>query len=111
MNNKLVIVIAIAIIISGPMIWLLLADEDQTGNSVNDNTIEDNGLPQSLDEYYTEPEYPGMPSEYLFEMYKLGESMMGIPVNLGQGDYPNANTCFDEFSDCYNAYIPGDLPV
>ncbi len=101
MNNKLVIVIAIAIIISGSIIWLLLADEDQTGNSVNDNTIEDNGLPQSLDEYYTEPEYPGMPFEYLFEMYKLGESMMGIPVNLGQGDYMNANTCFAEFSEYY----------
>ena len=103
MNNKLVIVIviAIAIIISGPIIWLFLADEDKTGNSVNDNKIEDKSLPQSLDEYYTEPEYPGMPFEYLFEMYKLGESMIGIPVNLGQGDYMNANTCFAEFSEYY----------
>lgn len=101
MNNKLVIVIAIAIIISGPIIWLVLADEDETENSVNNNKIEDKGLPQSLDQYYTEPMYPGIPFEYLFEMYKLGESMMGIPVNLGQGDVDNALESFNEFSGCY----------
>ena len=101
MNNKLVIVIAIAIIIGGSTLWLVLADEDKPGNTAYNNNMEDEGLPQSLDKYYTEPEYPGMPYEYLFEMYKLGESMMGIPVNLGQGDYPNANTCFAEFSECY----------
>ena len=101
MNSKLVILISIAIMISGSTIWLVLADEDKTGTSANNNKIKDKGLPQSLDQYYSEPEYPGMPFEYLLEMYKLGESMMGIPVNLGQGDPDNATKSFEEFSECY----------
>jgi len=32
MNSKLIIVIAIAIIIVGSTIWLVLADEDKSGN-------------------------------------------------------------------------------
>ena len=97
MNNKLVIAIAVAIIIGGSTIWLVLADEDKPGNSANNNNMKDKGLPQSLDDHYDEPP----PFKYLLEMYKLGESMMGIPVNLGQGDYMNANTCFAEFSEYY----------
>ena len=101
MNSKLVIIIAIAIIFGGSTVWLVLADEDKPGNSANNNKMKDKGLPQSLDKYYTEPAYPGMPFEYLLEMYELGESMMGIPVNLGQGDYMNASKSFEEFSYNY----------
>ncbi|TFH44023.1 MAG: hypothetical protein E4G94_04045 [ANME-2 cluster archaeon] len=101
MNNKLVIAIAIVIIIGGSTVWLVLADEDKPGNSANNNNMKDKGLPQSLDKYYIEPQFPGMPFEYLAEMYKLGESMMGIPVNLGQGDFVNAGNSFNEFSECY----------
>lgn len=103
MNNKLVIAIAIAIIIGGSTLWLVLADEDKDkpGNSANNNNMKNKGLPDSLDEYYTEPEYLGMPFEYLSEMYILGESMMGIPVNLGQGDFVNAGNSFNNFSECY----------
>ena len=101
MNNKLVIAIAIAIIIGGSTIWLVLADEDKDkpGNSAYNNNMKDKGLPQSLDQYYNET--TGRPFEYLSEMYKLGESMMGIPVNLGQEDYINAGNSFNEFSECY----------
>ena len=108
MNNKLVIAIAIAIIIGGSTIWLVLADEDKPGNSVNNNKIEDEGLPQSLDQYYNET--TGMPFEYLLEMYRLGELMMGIPVNLEQGDFPNAIASFNNFSECYaysSEMVPG----
>ena len=100
MNNKLVILIAIAIIIGGSTIWLVLADEDKTGTSANNNKMKDKGLPQSLDLYYIET--PGVPFEYLREMYELGESMMGIPVNLAQGDFQNAGNSFNEFSECYD---------
>jgi cytochrome c553 len=102
MNNKLVIVIAFAIIIGGSTLWLVLADEDKPGNSANNNKMKDKGLPQSLDQYYTEPVYPGMPFKYLIEMYKLGESMMGIPVNLEQGDFTNAGKSFEEFTVYYD---------
>ncbi|HIH86365.1 MAG TPA: cytochrome c [Methanosarcinales archaeon] len=103
MNSKsvIIIIIAIAIIFGGSTIWQVLADEDKPGNTANNNNIKDKGLPQSLDQYYTETAYPGMPFEYLLEMYKLGESMMGIPVNLGQGDLQNAGNSFEEFSECY----------
>jgi len=102
MNNKLVIVIAIAIIIGGSTVWLVLADEDKDkpGNSANNNNVKDKGLPESLDQYYNET--TGRPFEYLLDMYELGESMMGIPVNLGQEDFPNAITSFEEFHDNYN---------
>jgi len=100
MNTKLIIIIAIAIIFGGSTIWLVLTDEDKPGTSANNNNLKDKGLPQSLDNYYNET--TGRPFEYLLEMYKLGESMMGIPVNLGQGDYMNASTSFDEFSECYD---------
>ena len=101
MNSKLVIIIAIAIIFGGSTIWLVWADEDKPGNSANNNNMKDKGLPPSLDQYYTEPVYPGMPFEYLREMYKLGELMMGIPVNLAQGDFTNTGNSFTEFSECY----------
>ena len=99
MNSKLVIIIAIAIIFGGSTIWLVLVDEDKPGNSANNNNMKDQGLPQSLDHYYNET--TGRPFEYLLEMYELGESMMGIPVNLGQGDYINASESFEEFSESY----------
>lgn len=100
MNSKLVIIIAIAVIFGGSTIWLVLADEDKPGNFANNNNMKDQGLPPSLDQYYNET--TGRPFEYLLEMYELGESMMGIPVNLGQGDYMNASISFEEFSECYN---------
>lgn len=99
MNNKLVIVIAIAIIIGGSTVWLVLADEDKAGNSANNNNMEVKGLPPSLDKYYNETS--GRPFVYLLEMYKLGELMMGIPVNLVQGDFLNAGNSFNNFSECY----------
>lgn len=101
MKSKLVILISIAIMISGSTIWLVLADEDKSGTSANDNKMKGKSLPQSLDQYYTEPEFPGMPFEYLLEMYKLGESMIGIRVNLVQGDYINAGKSFEDFSQNY----------
>ena len=101
MNSKLVIIIAIAVIFGGATVWLVLADEDKPGNTDNNNKIKEKGLPQSLDQYYSEPAYPGMPFKYLREMYELGELMMGIPVNLAQGDFTNASNSFTEFSECY----------
>ena len=99
MNNKLVIAIAIAIIIGGSTVWLVLADEDKPGNLANNNKIEYEDLPEDLDQYYNET--TGMPFKYLLEMYKLGESMMGIPVNLEQEDFLNAGNSFNEFSKYY----------
>ena len=93
MKFRLIIAIAITIIIGGIAVCVVSTDDDKT--SVDANKMKGNNLPHSLDQYYNEDK------EYLIEMYKLGESMMGIPVNLGQGDFPNAIVSFNEFSECY----------
>ena len=54
------------------------------------------GLPPSLDQYYQTD-----PPVYLTEMYKLGESMLGITVNILQHDMANATNSFKAFSQNY----------
>lgn len=93
MKFNLIIAIGITIIIVGLVICFVSTDDSKT--PANTIEMENNDLPHSLDQYYNKDH------EYLIEMYKLGESMMGIPVNLGQGDFPNAIASFSEFSECY----------
>jgi cytochrome c556 len=109
MNNilmkKLLIIIGITAIITGPMGCLNddnNADQDgnNDNNSIENNKVESQTLPPSLDQYYTK-----YPSEYLIEMYKLGESMTGISVNIQQGDMDNAARSFEAFSRIYNDNI------
>ena len=48
------------------------------------NKSEDKGLPQSLDQYYQSA--PPQPPEYLLKMFELGETMVGISINIHQND-------------------------
>ncbi|MCK5217631.1 MAG: hypothetical protein KAJ93_07570 [Methanosarcinales archaeon] len=105
--KKLLVIIGITTIITCSMCCL---NEDNNGdqndtnntnnNSIENNKIESKALPPSLDQYYTK-----YPSEYLIEMYKLGESMTGISVNIQQGDMDNAVRSFEAFSRIYNDNI------
>ena len=65
-------------------------------SSNNNNKTEKEGLPSSLDQYYK-----SKPPVYLIDMFELGEAMMGIGVNLQQGDMENAKKSYIEFSKKY----------
>lgn len=93
MKFKLIIAIAVTIMISGIAFCFISTDDSKT--SGNTNKMKINNLPHSLDQYYDENQ------TYLIGMYELGESMMGIPVNLGQGDFENASASFTDFSERY----------
>jgi cytochrome c556 len=93
MNNRILIITGIAIL---AICTVCCVDSDNNGDSNNKVTSEDKALPSSLDEYYA-----SYPSEYLIEMYKLGESMTGISVNIQQGDMENAAGSFKTFSEIY----------
>lgn len=60
-------------------------------------------LPPSLDQYY-EPNFlstPPVPPEYLIDMFELGTSMMGVVVNIDQGDFANATLSYRDFQQNY----------
>ena len=85
MNNKLITaVIIIALGVSGCI------------TSETDQEPEKEGLPSSLDQYYAT-----YPPEYLIKMFELAESMVGITVNIQQGDMENAKRSFEVFSQDY----------
>ena len=88
MRNKLVIAIIFALLLASTALWMASA-----GSSKSENK----DLPKSLDQYYET-----MPPKYLIDMYILGESMVGISVNIQQGDMENAVRSFDAFSQEYD---------
>jgi cytochrome c556 len=63
------------------------------------NETGDKGLPQSLDQYYQSA--PPQPPEYLLKMTELGETMMGISINIQQGDMMNAKKSYAAFYENY----------
>ncbi len=86
MSNKVAIAIIFSLLLGSTALWMA---------SAGTNKSENDGLPKSLDIYYEY--YP----EYLYEMYELGESMVGITVNLQQGDMTNATESFKLFEQEY----------
>ena len=86
MSNKVAIAIILSLLLGSTALWMA---------SAGTNKSENDGLPKSLDIYYEY--YP----EYLYEMYALGESMVGITVNLQQGDMTNATASFEVFAQEY----------
>lgn len=63
------------------------------------NKSEDKGLPQSLDQYYQSA--PPQPPEYLLKMFELGETMVGISINIQQNDMVNAKRSYAAFYENY----------
>jgi len=89
MNNKLLIAIVLIAIVSSGCLKQTEINED---NSKSKNQE----LPQSLAQYYETK-----PSLYLIKMFELSESMVGITVNIQQGDMENASKYSNEFSQNY----------
>lgn len=86
MSNKAVIVIILSLLMGSTALWMASA-----GTTRSDNV----DLPKSLDQYY------GDDPIYLYKMYELGESMVGITVNLQHSDIPNATKSFEVFAQAY----------
>jgi len=78
-----------SIVIFGAGVWLLSNDSDKSENE---------GLPSSIDQYYK-----SQPPVYLISMFELGTAMMGIGVNVQQGDMANAKKSYDDFSKKFTA--------
>ena len=87
MDNKLVIAIIFTLLLASTVLWMA---------SAGTNKSEKDGLPKSLDQHY---EYGPI---YLYEMYELGESMVGITVNIQQNDITNATRSFEVFAQEYD---------
>src|SRR3990170_4692521 len=87
MKNSLVVTLVVIIVILGAGVWLASSKNDKS---------EKEGLPPSLDQYYK-----SKPPVYLIKMFGLGEAMMGIGVNLQQGDMANAKKSYNEFLEKY----------
>src|SRR4030067_2341388 len=83
MKNSLLMTSVVIIVMLGAGVWLL---------SNNNDKNEKEGLPSSIDKYYQ-----NQPPVYLINMFELGEAMMGIGVNLQQGDMANAKKSYDDF--------------
>ncbi len=90
MKNGTLLVAVVIIFIAGAGFWLASGN-----NSNNNSNQEKEGLPASLDKYYTNTQ--SQPPEYLIKMFELGESMQGIGVNIQQGDIPNAKKVVRSF--------------
>jgi len=84
MKNSLLVTSIVIIAILGAGAWLL---------SNNNDTNENEGLPLSIDQYYQTK-----PPVYLKSMTDLGAAMIGIGVNVQQGDMANAKKSYDDFS-------------
>lgn len=89
MNNKLLIAIVLIAIIGSGCLKQTEINEDNSKSKYQE-------LPQSLAQYYETK-----PSLYLIKMFELSESMVGITVNIQQGDMKNASKYFNEFSQNY----------
>ena len=87
MDNKLVIAIIFSLLLASTVLWMA---------SVGTNKSEKDGLPKSLDQHYD------LGPIYLYEMYELGESMVGITVNIQQNDITNATRSFEVFAQEYD---------
>ena len=84
MQNSYLVTSIVIIVILGAGAWLL---------SNNNDTNENEGLPSSIDQYYQ-----SQPPVYLTSMFELGAAMMGIGVNVQQGDMANAKKSYDDFA-------------
>jgi cytochrome c556 len=84
MKNSMLVTSLVIIVILGAGVWLL---------SNNNEKNENEGLPSSIDQYYQ-----SQPPVYLISMFELGAAMMGIGVNVQQGDMANAKKSYDDFS-------------
>lgn len=90
MNIKLLIaVVLIAIAASGCLKETEISEEVSTPKYQE--------LPGSLAQYYETK-----PSPYLINMFELSESMVGITVNIQQGDMENASEYYNQFSQNYD---------
>jgi hypothetical protein len=78
------VTLVVIIVILGAGVWLLSNNNDKNKNE---------GLPSSIDQYYK-----SQPPVYLISMFELGAAMMGIGVNVQQGDMANAKKSYDDFS-------------
>ena len=87
MKNSLLMTSVVIIVILGAGVWLL---------SNNNDNNENEGLPLSIDQYYQ-----SQPPVYLTSMFDLGAAMMGIGVNLQQGDVANAKKSYKDFLNKY----------
>ena len=87
MKNSILVASIVIIVIVGAALWMA---------SSNNNKPEKEGLPSSLGQYYE-----SKPPVYLIKMFELGEAMMGIGVNIQQGDMANAKKSFNDFSGKY----------
>ena len=84
MKNSYLVTSIVIIVILGEGVWLLSNNNDKNENE---------GLPSSIDQYYK-----SQPPVYLVSMFELGAAMMGIGVNVQQGDMANAKKSYDDFS-------------
>ena len=87
MDKKLVIAIIFSLLLASTVLWMA---------SAGTNKSEKDGLPKSLDQHYD------FGPIYLYEMYELGESMVGITVNIQQNDITNATRSFEVFAQEYD---------
>lgn len=84
MKNSLLVTSVVIIVVLGAGVWLLSNNKDKNENEE---------LPLSIDQYYQ-----SRPPVYLISMFELGTAMMGIGVNLQQGDMANAKKSYIDFS-------------
>jgi len=83
MKNSYLVTSIVIIVILGAGVWML---------SNNNEENENEGLPSSIDQYYQ-----SQPPVYLTSMFDLGGAMMGIGVNLQQGNMTNAKKSYEDF--------------
>jgi cytochrome c556 len=99
MKKGLIVPIIILVLAGSATLWYIGFSTAKTGDFKNE--IKDNSgqmakpLPGSLDKWY-----PGEPI-YLFKMFELGGSMMGVLVNTLQDDTTNAKIAYQIFYSEY----------
>ncbi len=90
MKNGTFLAVVIVIFIGGAGLLLASNNNSEPGKE---------GLPASLDKYYTNTQ--SQPPEYLIKMFELGDSFMGISAKIQQGDIADAKKSFFAFSQNY----------
>ncbi len=97
MKNRLVIAVAVVLIISG-----LLVVSGKMPKAESPNVISNMArpLPDSLDKWFETKTPWGQPL-YLFKMFDLGDSMMGVLVDVQQDDMTNAKISYQIFKNEY----------